>query len=76
MEWYGAKLLTGDTGGGKGHAHPFWKEAQQDHKIELRLGPAPETLHQLINDGMSHQYEPSELITASLIFGLISSRST
>lgn len=39
------------------YAHPFWKEAQQDHKIELRLAPALETLHQLINDGMSHQFD-------------------
>lgn len=38
-------------------AHSFWHEAQQDTKIELRLAPALDTLHQLINDGLSHQFD-------------------
>lgn len=39
------------------YAQPFWKEAQQNHKIELRLAPAIETLYQLINDGMTQQFD-------------------
>jgi predicted O-methyltransferase YrrM len=38
-------------------AHPFWKEAQQDHKIQLRLGPALDTLHELINEGWAHKFD-------------------
>lgn len=38
-------------------AHPYWREAGQDHKIDLRLGPALETLHALINDGRAHQFD-------------------
>jgi len=29
----------------------YWKEAGQDHKIELRLGPALDTLDQLLTEG-------------------------
>lgn len=32
-------------------AKPYWKKAGQDRKIELRIGPAKESLHSLINDG-------------------------
>lgn len=39
------------------NAHTFWHAAQQDSKIELRLAPALDTLHQLINDGHSHQFD-------------------
>lgn len=35
----------------------FWKEAGQHDKIDLRIAPATETLHQLINDGQSHQFD-------------------
>lgn len=35
-------------------ARDYWKQAKQDHKIELRLGPALTTLQQMINDGLSH----------------------
>lgn len=35
----------------------FWKKAAQDHKIECRIAPALETLHQLINDGRTHQFD-------------------
>lgn len=38
-------------------APSFWREAQQDSKIELRLAPALDTLHQLINDGLSQQFD-------------------
>ncbi len=38
-------------------AHPFWQEAGQDSKIELRLAPALVTLHQLIEDGLSHTFD-------------------
>lgn len=38
-------------------AHPFWKKAGQDHKIDLRIGPALNTLHTLINDGWSQQFD-------------------
>lgn len=31
-------------------AFSYWQEAQQAHKIELRLGPALETLYTLLND--------------------------
>ncbi|MCH9756919.1 MAG: class I SAM-dependent methyltransferase [Gammaproteobacteria bacterium] len=34
------------------HAEPFWKEAKQAHKIELKLGQALDSLHELLaNDG-------------------------
>ena len=35
-------------------ARDYWKQAKQDHKIELRLGPALTTLQQMIADGLSH----------------------
>lgn len=38
-------------------AHPFWQEAGQKDKIKLKLGPALETLHALINDGWTHQFD-------------------
>jgi len=38
-------------------AHPFWKEAKQDHKIELRLGRALDSLHALINEGWEHKFD-------------------
>ena len=38
-------------------APPFWKEAKQDHKIELRLKPALDTLHELINGGWEGQFD-------------------
>jgi predicted O-methyltransferase YrrM len=38
-------------------AHPFWKEAKQDHKIELRLGPALDTLHALVNEGWEQKFD-------------------
>ncbi|VEB33775.1 O-methyltransferase [Legionella sainthelensi] len=38
-------------------AHPFWKEAKQDHKIELRLGRALDTLHALVHEGWQHKFD-------------------
>lgn len=38
-------------------AHPFWKEAKQDHKITLRLGPGVETMYALINDGWTQKFD-------------------
>jgi predicted O-methyltransferase YrrM len=38
-------------------AHPFWKEAKQDHKIELRLGRALDTMHQLMSEGWEQQFD-------------------
>ncbi|KTD46094.1 SAM-dependent O-methyltransferase [Legionella quinlivanii] len=32
-------------------AHPFWEASGQAHKIELRLGPAVDTLQELLNEG-------------------------
>lgn len=34
-----------------------WRQAQQNHKIELRLGPALETLYSLINEGLEHSFD-------------------
>ena len=39
------------------NAHPFWKEAKQDHKIKLRLGPALETLHALVQEGWEKKFD-------------------
>lgn len=38
-------------------AHQYWRAAGQDKKIELRIAPALETLHQLINDGLIHHFD-------------------
>ncbi|MDP3269510.1 MAG: class I SAM-dependent methyltransferase [Legionella sp.] len=38
-------------------AHPFWKEAKQDQKITLRLGPALDTLYSLINEGWEQKFD-------------------
>ena len=35
----------------------FWTQAQQQHKIEFRLGPALDTLKKLIVDGFSHTFD-------------------
>ncbi|GAN30730.1 class I SAM-dependent methyltransferase [Legionella pneumophila] len=39
------------------HAHPYWREAKQEHKIKLRLGPALDTLHSLLNESGEHQFD-------------------
>lgn len=38
-------------------AFSYWKEAEQNQKIELRLGPAVNTLYQLINDGYGQKFD-------------------
>ncbi len=38
-------------------AHPYWKKAGQDRKIDLRLGRAYDTLNQLIDDGLAHTFD-------------------
>lgn len=38
-------------------AHPFWEEAGQDKKIELRLGRALDTLNQLLQNGSAHTFD-------------------
>ncbi len=38
-------------------AHLFWEEAEQDQKIELRLGPALDSLHALINEGWEQKFD-------------------
>lgn len=38
-------------------AHPHWRSAKQEHKINLRLGPALETLYSLLNEGWEHQFD-------------------
>ncbi|MFJ1269792.1 O-methyltransferase [Legionella lytica] len=38
-------------------AHLFWEEAKQDQKIELRLGPALDSLHALIDEGWEQKFD-------------------
>ena len=38
-------------------ALPFWRQAKQDKKIELRLAPALITLKQLLDDGFAHSFD-------------------
>ncbi len=38
-------------------AHPFWREALQEKKIELRLGRALQTLQNLLAEGLSHSFD-------------------
>lgn len=40
-----------------GKAFPFWEEAKQLQKIDLRLAPALETLHELVNDGFINYFD-------------------
>lgn len=35
----------------------FWRQAEQDHKIELRLAPALNTLYQLLEEGLAHSFD-------------------
>ena len=36
---------------------PFWKQEKVDHKIDLRIGPATETLAKLIDDGETGTFD-------------------
>ncbi len=38
-------------------AHPFWQQAGQGKKIELRLGRANDTLDNLLADGFAHSFD-------------------
>ena len=38
-------------------ALPFWRQAHQEQKIELRIAPALETLHQLLDNGHEHSFD-------------------
>jgi predicted O-methyltransferase YrrM len=37
--------------------HHYWQEAQQEHKINLRIGPALESLYALLNDGWEQKFD-------------------
>ncbi|MGQ3889060.1 class I SAM-dependent methyltransferase [Legionella sp. CNM-1927-20] len=37
--------------------HDFWRKANQEKKIELRLAPAIQTLNELIDEGYSQQFD-------------------
>lgn len=39
------------------YAHPFWKDAGQTHKIRLHLGRALDSLHALVDEGFSGQFD-------------------
>lgn len=38
-------------------ARDFWKKAGVDHKIDLRLAPAAETLQELVNNGHDNSFD-------------------
>ena len=38
-------------------ARRYWADANVDHKIELRLAPAIESLHELLDEGQANRYD-------------------
>ena len=48
-------------------AKPYWQRAKQDHKIDLRIGPALATLKTLVSQGMSG-IQPHGLIAVDNVF--------
>ena len=51
-------LITCDINSEWTHRAPlFWRQANQEKKIELRLAPALDTLNQLLDDGLSHSFD-------------------
>jgi predicted O-methyltransferase YrrM len=38
-------------------AHPYWEQANVSNKIDLRIGPALETLRALLKDGAGHSFD-------------------
>lgn len=38
-------------------ARTYWQQAQQAHKIELRIGPALDSLYTLLNDGWQQKFD-------------------
>ena len=52
------RVITCDINKEWTHKAPyFWKEAHQEKKIDLRLKPAIDTLHQLLNEGFAHSFD-------------------
>ena len=52
------RLITCDINKEWTHKAPFfWREAQQEKKIDLRMGPALDTLNQLLNEGAAHSFD-------------------
>jgi predicted O-methyltransferase YrrM len=38
-------------------AHIYWRQAKQGHKIQLKIGPALESLYTLLNDGWQQKFD-------------------
>lgn len=52
------RLITCDVSKEWTKRAPFyWQQAQQEHKIELRIGPALETLYSLLNEGWDQRFD-------------------
>lgn len=52
------KIITCDINKNWTHNAPmYWQKAQQDHKIELRLGPAQESMYALLNEGWQQRFD-------------------
>lgn len=52
------KVITCDINKNWTHNAPmYWQQAQQDHKIELRLGPAQESMYALLNEGWQQRFD-------------------